>query len=193
MSKLQTQKDPAKLIVSCFFKEDRWLLHALDHLVNRFGSVERRVGPLYFTMSDYQRSQAEGEMKKVMLDFRDLVPRESLASLKVRCHEIEMQLLRQAQDENVIASRPINLDPSHLFTDKFIVSSSRDKPHRLYLGHGVFGELTLMIRQGHFESLPWTYADYLEPEVLNFLSGARRRYLHSLQGALTTTEAPSSL
>ena len=62
-----------------------------------------------------------------MLDFRELVPRDSLASLKVRCHEIEMQLLRQAQDENVIAARPINLDPAHLFSDKFVVSSSRGK------------------------------------------------------------------
>ena len=59
---------------------------------------------------------------------------------------------------------------------KFLLATTKDQAHRVYLRDGIFAEVTLRFEAGAFEPWPWTYADYREPFVRDFLRQARDYY-----------------
>ena len=48
--------------------------------------------------------------------------------------------------------------------------------HRIYIGQGIYADLTLIYQRGAFEKLPWTYPDYADEPVLAFLEKVRIKY-----------------
>ena len=54
-------------------------------------------------------------------------------------------------------------------------------PFIIYLGAGIYADLTLVYRGGRFQPLPWTYPDYAADDLRGFLEGVRRRYLRELK------------
>jgi hypothetical protein len=74
----------------------------------------------------------------------------------------------------------LNLDPGLLGLGKFLLATTKDQAHRIYLGQGIFAEVTLRFQDGAFEPWPWTYADYREPAVRAFLKQAREYYQRQL-------------
>jgi hypothetical protein len=69
--------------------------------------------------------------------------------------------------------RTVNLDPGYVFEGGLVLATGKFSGHRLYLGRGVWGELTLHYHRRAFESLSWTYRDYRRPEVVGLLTRAR--------------------
>ena len=69
--------------------------------------------------------------------------------------------------------RPLNLDPGLVQLGKFLLASTKDQAHRIYLADDIFAEVTLRFTAGAFEVWPWTYADYREEAVRAFLNQAR--------------------
>ena len=51
-----------------------------------------------------------------------------------------------------------------------MLATTKDQAHRLYVGDGIFAEVTLRYRDGADEPWPWTYADYREEAVRHFLN-----------------------
>src|SRR5581483_1463708 len=83
-------------------------------------------------------------------------------------------------------ARPLNLDPGLLSLGKFLLATTKDQAHRIYLRDGIFAEVTLRFEARSFEPWPWTYADYCLPSVREFLNRARdcyRRQLKTARGA----------
>ena len=76
--------------------------------------------------------------------------------------------------------RPLNLDPGLLTLGKFMLATTKDQAHRVYLRDGIFAEVTLRFHAGAWEPWPWTYADYREPFVHDFLLKARDHYRQRL-------------
>jgi hypothetical protein len=109
-----------------------------------------------FTQTTYYEGEMGKELKKVFVQLGKPVSRDSLASFKVRAREIEDQF---STDEG---ARLVNIDPMLISVENVIVASSKNFPHRLYLGQGVFGDLQLIRRRTGYEALPWTYKDYVE-------------------------------
>jgi hypothetical protein len=75
----------------------------------------------------------------------------------------------------------LNLDPGVLSLGKFVLATTKDQAHRVYLGDGIFAEVTLRFEAGAFRPWPWTYADYREPAVCDFLKEARVYYRERLR------------
>jgi len=75
----------------------------------------------------------------------------------------------------------VNIDPGYVAGPKFVLLTGKDYSHRLYLGEGIYGEVTLMVRQGRFAPLPWTYPDYASQPLLGILESLRKRYLWQLR------------
>jgi hypothetical protein len=69
--------------------------------------------------------------------------------------------------------RPLNLDPGLIQLGKFLLATTKDQGHRIYLRDGIFAEVTLRFEYGAYEAWPWTYADYREEAVRAFLNQAR--------------------
>ena len=53
--------------------------------------------------------------------------------------------------------------------------------HRLYLGSGVYGELTLLVRGGRWEAMAWTFPDFASGRYHGYLEQVRRRLREQLR------------
>ena len=77
------------------------------------------------------------------------------------------------QESAADGKRKTNIDPGYLARDKLVLATTKDFYHRLYLSKGIYGEVTLHFRQGSFRHFSWTYPDYKEEKLHEFLIKAR--------------------
>ncbi|MDR2935291.1 MAG: DUF4416 family protein [Candidatus Adiutrix sp.] len=126
--------------------------------------------------TDYYEKEMGPGLVKVYASWPGLRSPESLVEIKLAAMEWES---RHAPD----GRRQANLDPGYVFSGGLVLSTGKFREHRLPLGRGVWGELTLNYRRGGFQPLPWTYPDYRRPEVQAWLLRMREAYLSALKAA----------
>jgi hypothetical protein len=80
-----------------------------------------------------------------------------------------------------VEPRPLNVDPGLLSLGKFQLATTKDQSHRIYVGSGVYAEVTLRYQEGTYRPWPWTYADYRLAAVGAFLQEAREYYKNRLR------------
>ena len=114
----------------------------------------------------------------LMAQIEDDAPSVGLNTLQVGRRELESEL---AKSGTYVEPRPLNLDPGYLVLGKFILATTKDQGHRIYLSDGIFAEVTLQFRGRAFEPWPWTYADYKTEVVKTFLLTARDYYRSRLE------------
>jgi hypothetical protein len=69
--------------------------------------------------------------------------------------------------------------------ERLVLATGKNFPHRIYLDHGIYGDLTLVFGQGRWQSLPWSYPDYAQGELPALLEMVRRKYLWQLKAMAT--------
>ena len=69
------------------------------------------------------------------------------------------------------------MDPGYMLPERFVLASGKNFSHRIYIGLGIYADLTLIYQKGSFHKLPWTYPDYAAEAMLKFLDQVRRKYV----------------
>ena len=149
-----------------------------DRLAERFGEVEFGYGPVPFSWSDYYAPEMGSGLQKTYWCFAGMLNREDLPGIKLWTNEIETSFA-------INGKRSVNIDPGYLARDKLVLASTKDFFHRLYLGQGIYGEVTLHMREGVYRIFSWTYPDFQEKSLHELLIKARA----SLVGELRKTAA----
>jgi hypothetical protein len=162
------------LVVACFSRHAGALSWAEEQLTAAYGPIARRSVDYDFHHTRYYEPLMGPGLRKRLLVFEPLVAADCLATAKRHTIALEHALADLSRFPD---ARPLNLDPGLLQLGKFLLASTKDQAHRVYLHDGIFAEVTLRFHAGAFEPWPWTYADYREPEVLRFLAEARE-WLH---------------
>jgi hypothetical protein len=142
-----------------------------------FGPVAFTSLPYYFTQTTYYERDMGTGLRKHFIAFRDLVSPDCLPGAKLLANELEKQCASCGQFPEV---RPLNIDPGLLNLGKFMLATTKDQAHRIYIGKGIFAEVTLRFEQGSYVLWPWTYADYRQRCVLEFMNQARVYYRERL-------------
>ncbi|MFT3879251.1 MAG: DUF4416 family protein [Gemmatales bacterium] len=174
--------EPVMLIVAGFSRHLQLLEHAEQQLQLLFGPVALTGPTIEFrNTSYYEATMGPGLLKKYWA-FSRLQPPENLAHVKRQSIELEQECIQS----RYLETRPLNLDPGFLSLGKFILATTKDQAHRVYLHGGIFAEVTLRFHDGEFEPRPWTYADWQLPQVLAFLKEARKFYLKNKPDNVTT-------
>ena len=62
-----------------------------------------------------------------------------------------------------------------------VLATTKDYSHRIYLGQGIYGEVTLRYRNGGFHPWEWTYPDYASPRYLEIFAQIRGIYVAQLR------------
>jgi hypothetical protein len=170
--------DPVLLIVAAFSRHADALAWATRRLRADFGPILRASPEYDFDQTDYYEPTMGRGLRKCLLAFRDLIDPGGLADVKRRTNALEAELaLSGAYPE----PRPLNLDPGLLTLGKFMLATTKDQHHRVYLREGIFAEVTLRYTGGEFEPWPWTYADYRLPLVRSFLKEVREYYYRQVR------------
>jgi hypothetical protein len=160
---------PAKLVVGVFLQDKRLLQDVVRPLQSAFGAVDM-VSPWFdFDFTDYYRSEMGSPLYRRMLAFKPLIMQEELSTIKCRTNEVENSFVTDGR-------RRVNIDPGYLLHERFVLATGKNYTHRIYIGQGIYADLTLIYQKGEFKTLPWTYPDYAAAEMRAFLLGVRRKY-----------------
>ena len=160
----------AKLIVGFFLKDKGLAGRVCALLTDAFGPLDLVSPWLFFGFTDYYAAEMGSPLFRRLLAFQTPVPQDRLSEIKLRTNDIEQETAEEGK-------RRINLDPGLLTAERFVLATGKNYTHRIYLGRGIFADLTLIYHKGGFEPLPWTYPDYGQPEPRLFLERARKKYL----------------
>ncbi len=169
---------PVLLVVAVFSRHDQALRWAAEQLTSLFGPIALASPPYLFQQTAYYQQSMGTDLQKQFLVFEDLVAPDCLPQAKHSTNAIESDLVRLGLYPE---ERPLNLDPGILSLGKFQLATTKDQAHRIYLAGGIFAEVTLRFQAGEWQPWPWTYADYREPYVRNFLRQARDYYRERLR------------
>jgi hypothetical protein len=170
MMSTRRRPDPAQLVVACFSRHVGALDWAEQQLIASFGPLASRSPDYDFHHTKYYTKTMGADLKKRLLVFAQLRPANVLADVKNFTIGLESDLAcRGVYPEE----RPLNLDPGLLQLGKLVLASTKDQSHRTFLRDGIYVENTLRFQGKCFVVWPWTYADYREPAVLEFLAQAR--------------------
>jgi hypothetical protein len=133
-----------------------------------------QISPIWpFTASHYYREELGDDVVRQFVFFEHLINVERLPAVKLGTNAIEQAFcdrLGRCPDR-----RPVNIDPGYMSLGKLVLATTKDYTHRLFLGDGIFGEVTLRFHAGRWQPWPWTYADYAGPTYHAFLLEARER------------------
>jgi hypothetical protein len=172
------QPAPALLVVAAFSRHPDALAWTRSALEAAYGPIAVIATPWSFHETDYYEATMGRGLLKQFLAFRELIRPDTLATIKLQTNEMEAAF---AAGNSFPETRPLNLDPGLLTLGKFMLATTKDQGHRIYLRDGIFAEVTLRYQGGAFEPWPWTYADYRRPEVHAFLLEARTFYRDRLK------------
>ncbi|MBC7234192.1 MAG: DUF4416 family protein [Chloroflexi bacterium] len=165
---------PVKLIASIFTADETLLAVARGALANRFGPIDYQSELLPFNHTTYYaREFGEGLVRQIIA-FAELIPPDRLAEIKRITNDLEMTWAVEGR-------RRVNVDPGYVSLGKLVLATTKDYSHRIYLGQGIYAEVTLQYRHGAFHPWEWTYPDYASPRYIEIFTEIRRLYAAQLR------------
>ena len=169
--------NPVKLFVGVLVSDSTWIPKVEQTLSEEFGSVDLRSETIPFTFSDYYRRETGGSILRIFFSFERLIEAEQLPASKHKTNSLETSLATEPSN----VTRPVNLDPGYVEHSKVVLASTKNFYHRIYLGRGIFGEVTMHFKNTGFQFFPWTYPDYQSLEYQKFFLELRSIYRKQLR------------
>ncbi len=165
---------PVKLIASMFTARGELLEEARVRLSQEFGPIDYESELLPFDHTTYYAAEFGENLKRRFVAFAELVHPERLAEIKLLTNALEMEWAAEGK-------RRINIDPGYVSHSKLVLATTKDHAHRIYLGQGIYAEVTLHFRDGTFRAWPWTYPDYASPPLIAIFNQIRSIYVKQLR------------
>jgi hypothetical protein len=163
----------ALLFFAVFSRSAELLDLAKDRLTREFGPLILASPRVPFTDTEYYRRSMGPDLIKEWYAVDRIIDQSSLASIKIATQSLETSIGAELPMD---VSRPINIDPGMIDLGKVMLASTKNHAHRIYVGNGIFVEVTLYLCEGSWAGWPWTYPDYRRPEVHAFFTSAREEY-----------------
>lgn len=170
-----TLPPPAQLLFSVF--SARWEAFWPDLrtvLEQRFGPADHVSALLSFSETTYYHQEFGAPLTRRIVGCARLVPQDALQDVKLWCHDREREAVRDGK-------RLFNIDPGLLTQERLVLATGKNFSHRIYLGQGIFADLTLLYQGGGWRSLPWTFPDYAGSVVQAELTAIRQQYRKKLR------------
>jgi hypothetical protein len=173
---------PCSLFIAILSSQLTLIDQTLNKFAARFGPVELTLNTGIFTHSEYYKQEMGTDLERVFCCFKPPFNEDTLKNAKLFARSLEWE---HASITNQKIRRKLNIDPGIVSLSRVVLSTSKNYAHRLYVGDGVYAEVTLIYREEGWQLLPWTYPDYQQIEVQSFLLNCRRslhHYINSIRG-----------
>ena len=168
---------PAKLIVGLFTADKALLPAVCEKLIDLCGPIDIISRWFRFDFTDYYAAEmGDAPLFRRVVVFKTLIKQEMLADIKIDTNAIEDQFCDRGR-------RTVNIDPGYLLRERFVLATGKNFSHRIYIGRGIYADLTLIYRKGSFRTLEWTYPDYGAEPMIALLNLVRQKYIFDLKQA----------
>ena len=169
--------NPVKLFVGVLVSEAAHLAGVEEQLCSEYGPIDLRSSVIPFTFTSYYRHETGDNILRAFCSFERLINAGQLPEIKHRTNALEGESVAAGGS----VKRPVNLDPGYIENAKVILASTKNFYHRMYLGRGIFGEVTMHFRNNSWEFFPWTYPDYQSKDYQDFFLRMRQIYRSQLR------------
>ncbi|GAB5047089.1 DUF4416 family protein [Thermodesulfovibrio sp. TK110] len=157
------------LFIGTLFKDKEAYYTARKILEEKFGEIVLESSPRYWNYSDYYTAELGSPIVRRFIFFKNLISEGDIAQIKIQTNQIEEKLSRDGK-------RSINLDPGYIGLAKLVLATTKDYSHRIYIGDGIYAEVTLIFKDNSFRPNINTYRDYAEEEYIKLFNLARAIY-----------------
>lgn len=171
--------EPVLPIVAAFSRHDDALDWGLAKCESQFGPVALASDCFEFDATSYYEPTMGPGIRKCFWTFERLMDPGTLADLKLLSNEWEAEYARTHRHAE---PRPLNLDPGYLTLAKLVLASTKDHTHRIYLGRGIYAEITLFYRRHRWEHHEWTFPDYRREDYQQFFTRCRNYLRARIRG-----------
>jgi hypothetical protein len=169
-----TPPQPAKLVIGLFTGAKERADDVCSRLEKKYGPIDLVSRWFDFGFTDYYHAEMGGPLFRRVFSFKRLIAQKQLAQIKCHTNTIEAVFSRQGR-------RMVNIDPGYLLYERFVLATGKNYTHRIYIGRGIYADLTLIYQKGAYQPLPWTYPDYAAAQMGGFLMKVRRKYADDLR------------
>ncbi|HVC96277.1 MAG TPA: DUF4416 family protein [Pirellulales bacterium] len=158
---------PAMPIMAVTSRHAAALAWAAERTRAEWGPLAASSEPFDFVETDYYLTTMGRDLKKQFLAGSRLIDPMELVALKLQANLWESAYAGTANHDE---PRPLNLDPGYLTPAKLVLASTKDHSHRVYLGRGIYAEVTLYYTAGRWQHREWTYPDYRRDDYQAFFT-----------------------
>jgi hypothetical protein len=178
---------PVKLIAALLGEDVDLIRRARYMLSKRYGPVDLESSIEPFRETQYYAAEMGTDLKRCYMSFENLVRPERLADIKRDTNAMEEQMKADTLSSAVL--RPVNIDPGYVDLGKLVLATTKDQPFHVYIGSGIYAQLTLHYRAGGWQTWPWTYPDYAKDETRGFFGRVRDVFLEQRRRTMDILDA----
>ncbi|MCF7870327.1 MAG: DUF4416 family protein [Candidatus Omnitrophica bacterium] len=169
MLKLNFPK-PAKFIAAFIYANEIVYQKTKKILTKKFGKIDYESEQLNFDSTDYYQSEMGKPLFRKFISFQKLKDPAQFIKIKLFCLKLEKKFSKNSL-------RTINIDPGCINQAKLVLTTTKDFAHRIYLGKGIYAEVTLFYKGGRFNHLPTTFPDYRTNTYKDIFEQIRNIYI----------------
>jgi len=171
--------EPVKLFVAALYAREDALQTALRLMEPVWGEMDY-AGPEHpFNLTDYYEPEMGKNLLRRLISFQELFPPERLGEAKHVANNIEDRCISAGEN-----GRPVNLDIGYLDLNKIVLASFKGAGQKIYLGGGVWADMTARYRGGRYQPFEWTFPDFRDGRYDAELKAIREIYRAALRSRL---------
>jgi hypothetical protein len=146
---------PVKFICGFIYSSEDNYRISLKRLCAKYGPLDFESPKISFDFTEYYAKEMGQGLTRVFISFKRLRDPGDFIEIKRFCVALENKLAKNSK-------RSVNVDPGYLNEAKLVLTTTKDFYHRIYLGKGVFAEVTMAYsaKEKTFTDFPTTFPDY---------------------------------
>jgi len=171
---LAKEHRPVKLIVGMFTAQEELFDALRSELGKAFGVVDHASPVWPFDLTTYYGEEFGDDLVRQFISFSELIDPSTLPEIKLFTNRVEQTYAAEGK-------RQIDVDPGYIDLSKLVLATTKNHQHRIYVGQGIFAEVTLRFTRKSFSPWEWTYPDYRTDHYIEFFNQVRQTYLQQLR------------
>ncbi|RKX96219.1 MAG: DUF4416 domain-containing protein [Spirochaetes bacterium] len=162
--------DRAILFCGILYNKNFDLKKVEEILARYFGKIIFSSSKFEFTETDYYNEEMGEPIFRIFYAIDKLIEQDKIIELKLLSNKLEDEYF------TINSKRKVNIDPGYVTKAKVVLPTTKNFQHRIYMGKGIFAEVTLRWRKGSFTEWEWTFKDYRRKESIEFFNKLREYY-----------------
>lgn len=169
------KQEPVKLICGLFWNPEVNPETIYRVIEAEWGPMDARSPVFDFDFTAYYHDEMGAVIQKQYVSFEKLVDIETIADYKIRSNALEDQHFTRN------GKRAANVDPGYIADAKLVMATTKNLPHRVYIGKNIYSDLQMMYKKPTFFPIPWTFADVKQPALIEFFNHVRETYIRQIK------------
>lgn len=159
--------EPTILFAGALYCDVKYFSRAKEELKRSFGEIAAESPPQEWHVSEYYRDELGWPIMRTFIFFRERIDPLTLPDVKLASNELEESLSSGGK-------RNVNIDPGYMTLSKVVLASTKNYSHRIYIGKGIFAEVSLVHVNGKYRPHLFTYRDYASDACAEIFERARK-------------------